>query len=330
MGMNALVIGGTRNLGPGIVAALREHGYRVSVLHRGQTPAALPADVEELFADRTQAAELRQATRERSFDVVVDTTLYNGREAREAVEIFSGRIGRYIFLSTGQVYLVRVGAQRPFREDAYDGPVMPEPPPADDFNHRNWLYGDGKRAAEDVFRATAGAFPFTSLRLPMVNSRRDHYARLHNYLARLWDGGPLLLADGPELPVRHVYGDDVVAAILRAIALPAAAGQAYNIGQDDAYSVPTFLALLAAEAGVVPRLVRVPRAELDARGLLPACSPFSDPWMSALDNTSSKRELGMRYTPAPDYLRVLVEHYRALPPPAGYAQRGAELELAAR
>lgn len=326
--MNALVIGGTRNLGPGIVAALREQGYRVSVLHRGQTHAALPADVEELFADRTQAAALRQATGERRFDVVVDTTLYHGREAREAVEIFSGRVGRYIFLSTGQVYLVRVGAERPFREDAYAGPVMPEPPAADDFNHRNWLYGDGKRAAEDVFRAAAG-FPCTTLRLPMVHSRRDHYARLHNYLARLWDGGPLLLADGPELPVRHVYSDDVVAAIMTALAT-SAAGQAYNVGQDDTYSVPAFLALLAAEAGAAPRLVRVPRAELDARGLLPACSPFSDPWMSALDNTRGKRELGLRYTPAPDYLRVLVAHYRGLPPPPGYAQRGAELELAAR
>ncbi len=338
--MQALVIGGTRNLGPGIVAALLERGYSVAVLHRGITKAELPRGVEELFADRTDSAALRAAVGNSSFDVIVDTTLYHAREAEQAIDIFKGRAGRYVFLSTGAVYLVRTDLARPFREQDYEGPIFVAPPATDEHAYRSYQYGANKRAAEDVF--AAADFPCIRLRLPNVHSERDHYSRIHNYLARLWDGGPLVLPDIPHLPVRHVYGADVVAAITKVIAAPklrvphpgapdfgAQGGirTAYNIGQDETYSVEEFLALLASAAGAKLKLVRVPEAELKSRGLLYNCSPFSDPWMSALDNALSKRELGMQYTPTLEYVAKLVAHYRNLPPPSAYTQRSAELEL---
>jgi hypothetical protein len=75
----------------------------------------------------------------------------------------------------------------------------------------------------------------------------------------------------------------------------------------------------------------VPRAQLDAHMLLPACSPFSDAWMSELDNALSKAELGMQYTPAREYLARLVEHYATQPrrEVAGYRHRELELRIAA-
>jgi hypothetical protein len=76
--------------------------------------------------------------------------------------------------------------------------------------------------------------------------------------------------------------------------------------------------------------MRIPRAELDRAKLLPACSPFSDPWMSALDNAKSKAEMGMKYTPLPAALDRLVQCYQAQAamPVEGYARRPLELELA--
>ncbi|MFN9456023.1 MAG: epimerase, partial [Acidobacteriota bacterium] len=115
--MDALVIGGTRNLGPGIVEELRERGFRVTVFHRGVTPAALPVDVETVPGDRAVEADLRRGLGGRSFDFVVDTTLYTGPEAAVAGRVLAGRVGRYVMLSTGQVYLVRTGVTRPFREE---------------------------------------------------------------------------------------------------------------------------------------------------------------------------------------------------------------------
>ncbi|MGZ4854756.1 MAG: NAD-dependent epimerase/dehydratase family protein, partial [Candidatus Angelobacter sp.] len=172
--MRSLIIGGTRNLGPSIVHALLQRGYEVAVFNRDQTRDDLPEEVERLRGDRTDPEQLKRAVDGREFNLVVDTTLYNGAEAEAAANLFAGRVGRYIFLSTGQVYLVRLGVERPYKEEDYPGPVMAEPPKSNVSEYENWLYGFEKRAAEDVFaRAwTEHKFPFTSLRLPMVNSER--------------------------------------------------------------------------------------------------------------------------------------------------------------
>ena len=331
--MKALVLGGTRNLGPQIVDALIREGYDVAVLNRGQTPGELPRQAERLFADRSKPDELKAALGGHEFDLVVDTTLYNGADAASTVDLLRSRVGRYIFISTGQVYLVTEFAERPFREDAYDGPVMARPPESRPDDVKNWLYGVEKREAEDVlFEARdKSGFSFTTLRLPMVNSERDHYDRIYGYLLRLWDGGPILLPQD-NLSLRHVYGGDVVQAILLAARNPNAAGRAYNISQEETFSIDEFLGLLSQLAGANLRTVRVPRAKLDEHSLLPGCSPFSDAWMSELDNTLSKRELGMRYTPAREYVARLVEHYKSQPrrEVERYKRRALELEIASR
>src|SRR5450755_4633779 len=233
--MRSLIIGGTRNLGPSIVQALLQEGHEVAVFNRGQTRDDLPEEVKRLRGDRTDPKQLKRVLSGREFDLVVDTTLYTGAEAEAAVEVFANRAGRYIFLSTGQVYLVRIGVERPFKEEDYPGPLMAEPPKSNVSEYQNWLYGFDKRAAEDVFaRAwTERKFPFTSLRLPMVNSERDHYDRIYGYFLRIQDGGPVLIPEGEGLPLRHVYGEDVAQAIVRLAASDLGNGCAYNIAQDE-------------------------------------------------------------------------------------------------
>ena len=331
--MKTLIIGGTRNLGPSIVRALLAAGHQVAVLNRGMNPDDLPPSVERLRADRSSAAQMRSALGARDFDLVVDTTIYNAAEALATLEVLSGRCGRYIFLSSGQVYLVRVGVHRPFKEEDYAGELMRRPPEHQKSDVSNWLYGVEKCEVENCMAVAwaTGKFPYTSLRLPMVNSERDHYDRLYGYFLRLHDGGPLLIPDELGLPVRHVYGEDVAQAILR-LAVPGdlGKGQAYNIGQDETLSLEVFLHLLAKIASCSLKVTKVYRGKLEELALLPGCSPFSDPWMSSLDNSLSKRELGMVYTPQETYLKNLIAHFEAAPRReiAGYARRAEEIELA--
>lgn len=301
--MDALVIGGTRNLGPGIVEELREKGFRVTVFHRGVTVTELPGDVERVHGDRAVEADLRRGQGGRDFDFVVDTTLYTGPEAEVAARVFGGRVGRYVMLSTGQVYLVRVGVERPFREEDYEGPVMAAPEGAD---YGDWLYGVEKRAAEKALFA-ARDLPVTVLRLPMVHSVRDHYQRIGAYLGRLLDGGPIVAPAGERPQLKHIYGGDVVRCIGELARGGAGVGGAYNLSQDEAPGLEEFLGELARLAGCELRLVEVERERLEAEGLLLDCSPFSGRWMSALDNGRSKRELGMRFTEWREYLPELVD-----------------------
>lgn len=329
--MRSLVIGGTRNLGPSIVQALLERGDNVTVFNRGQTADHLPPEIERLRGDRTDRQQLRRALGSREFDVVVDTTLYNGAEAEAVVEVLADRVQRYIFLSTGQVYLIRIGPKRPFREEDYSGPVMDAPSQSNLSDYNNWLYGFDKRAAEDVFARAweEHRFPFTSLRLPMVNSERDHYDRLYGYFLRLRDGAPILIPDDEGLPLRHVYGEDVTRAILQLLSTNAGKGTAFNISQNETLSLREFLEQMAQLVGGPLRLARVPREELEGSGLLPDCSPFSGRWMSSVENVSSKTELGMTYIPFTTCLSRLVSHFQRMPARQtdGYRQRPKELDL---
>jgi NAD(P)-dependent dehydrogenase (short-subunit alcohol dehydrogenase family) len=58
----ALIIGGTRNLGPDLAVALVDAGFHVTLLNRGVTQAsALPTGIERLYADRSDQRALAVA-----------------------------------------------------------------------------------------------------------------------------------------------------------------------------------------------------------------------------------------------------------------------------
>lgn len=331
--MNILIIGGTRQVGHYLAERLLASGHRVTLLNRGQTKDSLPDSLPRLRCDRTDSAQLRRALSGRTFDAVLDTVLYRRPEAEAIVSLLEGRVGHYITLSSGQVYLVREELKRPFREEDYAGPTLP-PPALATYDYEEWLYGMDKRSCEDVlFDAHANRnFPATILRLPMVHSARDQFLRLYSYVLRLRDGGPILVPDQPNHPIRHIYALDVVTALMTIIEGGKGKGRAYNISQDETLPIQDFLAKLGEAVGVMPNIVTVPRERLVTDGFLPDCSPFSDVWMSELDNTRSKVELGMTYTPVAEYLRHIVQELTALKPipPGGYRRRNGERTLAAR
>ena len=99
----ALILGGTRNLGYFTALSLLEAGHDVTVLNRGRTADDLPPDVKRIRADRNDDALMRAAIGAHSFDIVLDNTTYTERDAQQAVDLFSGRVGRYVFISSGQV-----------------------------------------------------------------------------------------------------------------------------------------------------------------------------------------------------------------------------------
>ena len=185
--MDVLVIGGNRFVGWLLGFRLLAAGHRVTLLNRGRLPDPFGSRVTRLVGDRK--TDLGRLLAARRFDAAIDLAAYTGEDGLRAAEILRGRVGHYVMVSTGQVYLVREGAPRPAREEDYAGPVMTRP--ADPGDVWDWEYGVGKRACEDAL-AEAHArdgFPATRVRIPMVNGERDYLRRIESYLWRLVDGG---------------------------------------------------------------------------------------------------------------------------------------------
>lgn len=328
--MHVLVLGGTRFVGLLLVHRLLARGDRVTLFTRGMTPDPFGARVERLRGDRT-TADLATALAGRSFDAAVDFTAYTGADAEGAVAALGNRVGHYVFISTGQVYLVRRGCPRPARESDYDGPVLPRPTDPGDLDQ--WAYGAGKRDAEDTLlraHATTG-FPVTRIRIPMVNGEGDPSRRLEGYLWRILDGGPVILPGGGKEITRHVYALDVAVTLARILGDARTFGQAYNLCQDEAVPAWDLVGMLAERLGAPDRRVDLPLASL---GDLPLrdVSPCSSRWMSYLDPARARGEIGFTHRPLAAYLDSIVASFLAHPPPAppeGYAQREAERRISA-
>jgi nucleoside-diphosphate-sugar epimerase len=324
--MKVLVIGGNRFLGIELVARLLAHGDQVTLLNRGTLSDPFGDRVRRLTADRGEEAFDRTIARaETTWDAVVDFALFTGPEAERSARVLRDRVGHYVMISTGQVYLVRDVVPSPARESDYHGPLMAEPTqPADRDQFR---YGFDKREAEEVI---AKGFHATRLRLPMVHGGRDHYRRIDGVIGRLLDGGPIVLTR-PDAPCQHVFS----AAVVRAIDLVLRRGpqdDVFNLAQAEVVPVRELVTRLGATLGVTPRIEVVEPAALAAKGLdaVKAC-PFNARWMSALDASHAQRTLGFVHEPLDVYLAACVHaSLSRWSDPPSLSQREAELEFVRR
>jgi nucleoside-diphosphate-sugar epimerase len=332
--VRVLVIGGTGHVGYLLVWRLLAAGHRVTLVGRGTSPDPFGNRLERLHADRTHPA-FADVLAGRDFDAAVDFAACTGDDGRRAVEVLAGRVGHYVMISSGQVYLVRAPGPlpaSPARESEFDGPIMARPETEPDL--AEWRYGMGKRACEEELALAFERlrFPATRVRIPMVNGERDHARRIESYLWRLLDGGPILLPGGGHLRMRHVYGAEVARFLAEILGRPATFGLAVNLAQEEKPTLAELVAKLALLVGSRSELVGVAADALDAAGLaLREVSPFSTPWMSLLDPALAREELGFRHLALEAYLPRIVASFLAHPPPSaplGYASRGREVDLA--
>jgi nucleoside-diphosphate-sugar epimerase len=329
-----LIIGGNRFVGYQLVWRLVAAGEQVTTLNRGNISDPFTNRIERLHADRTSPA-FANALRGRNFDAVVDFAAFNAADTQGVVEVLKDRVGHYVFISSGAVYMVREGAQipcsDPLPETAYAGDVSIAPTTPEDLP--SWRYGTGKRAAEDVMAAAwkEHRFPATCLRLPTVNGVGDPERRIESYLWRILDGGPVLLPGGGNNKTRHVYSGDVVKAIVNLLGRQSTFGDAFNLSQDEQPTLRELVWMLTEIVGAPNRSQSVARSTLERAGLSSrTVSPFSGRWASCLDPTRAKEELGFRHEPLMQYLDKIVAAFLSHPPvvpPDDYVGRTNEVEL---
>jgi 2'-hydroxyisoflavone reductase len=255
--MHILVIGGTQFMGREIVRRLVERGHRVWVLHR-RDGHDLGAAIGNLQADRADLAAVERILREHAFDAVYDIAYDWQRgttpEQVEAAARACGRgLQRYVFMSSIAAYGAGMGRLE-------SDPLAPAEVPVAYVQHK-------AMAERALFRLRAeSGLPVVTFRPPFVYGPRQPFYREQFFWDRLRDGRPILLPDGGETPMQWVYVDDVAEACVRAIEVPEAVGEAFNVGHAEPISQRGFVQALARVAGVTPKLAPMPRADILTAG----------------------------------------------------------------
>lgn len=149
--MKVLFIGGTGNISKECTNLALEQGIDLYHLNRGQSPVKIEG-VKTLIADHNDKNQLAEALKGHTFDVVVNFIAYFTEDIQRDIDVFSGKIKQYIFISTASAY------QKPVTH-----PVITESTP---LANPYWQYSRDKIACEDLLMKAyrEKGFPVTIVR----------------------------------------------------------------------------------------------------------------------------------------------------------------------
>ena len=100
--MNILVIGGTRFFGIHMVEELLKMGHDITIATRGQASDSFGDRVQRIIIERTNEDSIKNAFKEKHYDVVIDKIAYCSNDIKYAMENIS--CDKYIYMSSTSVY----------------------------------------------------------------------------------------------------------------------------------------------------------------------------------------------------------------------------------
>lgn len=119
-----LIFGGTQFVGRVLVKKLLEiPDYELTLFNRGKSNADLFPEVARIYGDRNVEADLDQIA-QHDWDVIIDVSSYFPIPLAYQLNQLKGKVGRYIYVSTGSVYDFSEPSDLLITEDA---PLVPCP-----------------------------------------------------------------------------------------------------------------------------------------------------------------------------------------------------------
>ena len=246
--MKVLFIGGTGIISSACSQLAVERGIELYLLNRGQTalrPA--PAGAHTLHGDIRDRESASAALKNMSFDAVVNWIAFTTDHVETDLELFRGRTGQYIFISSASAY------QTP----PANLPVTESTPLANPF----WLYSRNKIACEErLMRA------YREEKFPMTIVRPSHtYDQTlspidsgYTVIDRMRKGKPVIVhGDGTSLWTMTHHAD-FAKGFVGLLGNPHAIGDTYHITSDEVLTWNQIYQLMGHAAGVEPRLIHIP------------------------------------------------------------------------
>ena len=213
-----LFIGGTGVISAAAAQRAAALGHRLTILNRGRSTRPVPEGVETLSADVRDASAVREVLAGREFDAVADFITYTPDQAKASLDLFTGRTGQYVFISSASAYQ-KPPTQLPIREST---------PLKNPF----WQYSQDKISCEELlFQAYREQdFPLTVVR-PSHTYDRTKIAMVGGWtdIHRMRAGLPVMVhGDGTSLWTL-THSRDFAKAFVGLLGRPQAVGESYTI-----------------------------------------------------------------------------------------------------
>ncbi|HEY9240917.1 MAG TPA: NAD-dependent epimerase/dehydratase family protein [Streptosporangiaceae bacterium] len=246
--LRVLFIGGSGVISSACAELAVEQGIELTVLNRGQTrDRPLPAGARAAHADVRNLGQVREALGSAAFDAVVDWVAYTPEHVEADIELFRGRTGQYVFISSASAYQTPPSRMPVTESTPLRNPV--------------WQYSRDKIACEDrLVRA------YREENFPATIVRPSHtYDKTlvpldggWTVLGRMRQGKPVIVhGDGTSLWTL-THHRDFAAGFVPLLAHPRTLGEAFHITSDDVLTWNQITEALAAAAGCTADIVHVP------------------------------------------------------------------------
>jgi nucleoside-diphosphate-sugar epimerase len=246
--LRVLFIGGSGVISSACSRVAVDRGIELSVLNRGHNSTRpLPPGVSTLQADIRDPEAVRDQLRDLEFDAVVDWVAFTPQHVRADIDLFRGRTGQYVFISSASAYQTP-----PARV-----PVSESTPLRNPF----WQYSRDKIACEEQLVAAYRdeGFPATIVRPSHTYDQTlVPFDGGWTVLGRMLAGKPVIVhGDGTSLWTL-THHDDFARAFVPLLAHPRTLGEAIGITSDDVLTWNQIAETLAVALGVTAQLVHVP------------------------------------------------------------------------
>jgi nucleoside-diphosphate-sugar epimerase len=245
--MKVLFIGGTGIISTACVTRALDKGIDLTLLNRGKSFRPTPDGVKTIAADIHDPASLRSALAGHDFDVVVDWIAYTPQDVQKDIDLFKGKTGQYVFISSASAYQTPA-ANLPIRESTpLENPI--------------WEYSQNKIACEEllVSQYRKNKFPFTIVRpshtydQTCVPVEGDY-----NVIDRMLKGKPIIVhGDGTSIWTL-THNSDFAKGFVGLLGNSHARGEIFHITSDEWLTWNQIYLLLGEAAGVTPKLIHVP------------------------------------------------------------------------
>ena len=245
--MKALFIGGTGNISSACVELALSRGIEVTLLNRGTSGRPVPNGAQVLHGDIRDPQAVQAALGSRSFDVVADFVAFTPEHIETDLELFRGRTGQYIFISSASAYQTPPAILPVTESTVLDNPY--------------WEYSRNKAACEErLVRAyREEKFPITIVR-PSHTYSAPYVPIDGGWTAidRMLRGEPVIVhGDGTSLWTL-THASDFAKGFVGLMGNAHAIGESFHITSDEWLTWNQIHEILAAAAGVKATLVHVP------------------------------------------------------------------------